>query len=122
MLKPMLLTMLTLFGGSSFADMRTITFTPNHIAIGNAGPMVLFIGANSILSGTAPNGQCDEWGRTYFYLPLSDERTKHFEAIALSAQATGKNLMIYYSDSAPQVIMQWVGLTGCQIENLRIEG
>jgi hypothetical protein len=105
----------------SFAAMQVITFSPEHIAVGNTGVSTLFIGANSVLGGLPAGGACDEWGRTYFYIELNDDRAKHFEAMALSAQASGKKLLVYYSDSSPQAMMQWVGLTSCKIENVRIQ-
>jgi hypothetical protein len=55
-------------------------------------------------------------------MELSDERAKHFEALALTAQSTDKNLFIYYDDAMPQYVMQWIGQTGCKMENVRIEG
>jgi hypothetical protein len=39
---------------SAFSTMRTIQFVPDHITVGNTGnSLMLFIGSNSVLSGTA---------------------------------------------------------------------
>jgi hypothetical protein len=116
------LTILAISAMSAFSAMQVITFSPDQIAVGNTGQPTLFIGSNSVLSGLPSGGACEEWGRTYFYIELNDDRAKHFEALALSAQATGKRLLVYYSDSFPQIVMQWIGQTGCKMENVRIEG
>ena len=102
------------------AGMSQVSFIPEHVAVGEAGgSMVLFIGADRILDGVS--GNCHEWERTYFYLPLSDERTKHFEAIALTAKTAGSPIRVYFNDGYSKITMQWIGATGCRLENVRIQ-
>lgn len=121
MRRNILLTIALGLFSSAFADMRVIEFKPDQIAVGEAGgTSVVFIGSNSEVSGL-PNGNCHEWGRTYFYLPVGDPKAKHFEALALTAQSTGQSLLVYYDDSRPQIVMQWIGQTGCLLENMRIQ-